>query len=101
MNQFGLKGGAFMITENRITELLLDFQTQLSEEGYLSQDGSTLELDSIAFIKFIVLLEDEFNIHFDVDKIDVENFKTIHDLTVYIEDKFQNKELECIKNDII
>lgn len=42
MNQFGLKGGAFMITENRITELLLDFQTQLSEEGYLSQDGSTL-----------------------------------------------------------
>ncbi len=81
-----------MLIENRIAQLLSDFQTQLSDENTSSQDGSSIELDSIAFIKFIVLLEDEFNIHFDVDKIDVENFKTIHDLAVYIEDKIHNKE---------
>ena len=81
-----------MSIENKIVQLLSDFQIQLSQEGYSSQEGSSLELDSIAFIKFIVLLEDEFGIHFDVEKIDVENFKTIQDLAAYVEDKIHNKE---------
>ena len=83
-----------MSIENKIVQLLSDFQIQLNPEGYSLQDGSSLELDSIAFIKFIVLLEDEFDIHFDIDKIDVENFKTIHDLAAYVKDKIYNKESE-------
>ena len=75
-----------MTTEEKIIQVIEKFQT-----NSLPTDA-TLAFDSITFIKVIVALEDEFGIQFDVDKIDIENFKTIQELAKYIESKLQAKE---------
>ncbi len=73
-------------TEERIIQVIEKFQTNSQPTD------ATLAFDSITFIKVIVALEDEFGIQFDVDKIDIENFKTIQELAKYIESKLQAKE---------
>lgn len=73
-------------TEEKIIQVIEKFQTNSQPTD------ATLAFDSITFIKVIVALEDEFGIQFDVDKIDIENFKTIQELAKYIESKLQAKE---------
>ena len=73
-------------TEERIIQVIEKFQTNSQP------NDATLAFDSITFIKVIVALEDEFGIQFDVDKIDIENFKTIQELAKYTESKLQAKE---------
>ena len=75
-----------MKTEERIIQVIEKSQTNSHP------NDAPLAFDSIPFIKVIVALEDEFGIQFDVDKIDIENFKTIQELAKYIESKLQAKE---------
>ena len=41
-------------------------------------------LNSLTFIKLIVLLEEEFDIQFDDDDLDIEKFETIESIIDYI-----------------
>lgn len=46
---------------------------------------TSLGLNSLLFIKFVVRLEVEFDIDFDDENMDVRNFATINDIVAYVE----------------
>ena len=48
------------------------------EEGYM---------DSLGLIQFIGELEDEFDIEVENDELDLENFKSVHAIVSFIENK--------------
>ena len=60
----------------------------MADDGDLTQ----IEINSITSIKIIVALEDTFQIEFDNDMLDLQNFHTICDLTKYIEAKVGQNE---------
>jgi len=55
--------------------------------GDITMDASTsnIGLDSIAFIKIVVLLESEFDIEFEDDMLSINEFPTIKTIFEYIE----------------
>ena len=51
-------------------------------------DDDPLELaaiNSIAFIKIVIAIEDEFHIHFDNTMLDMKKYATLRDLCAYVE----------------
>ncbi len=50
---------------------------------------SFLNLNSITFIKLVIEFENVFNVEFDDDKLDYENFKTLDEVCNYIRSLLQ------------
>ena len=48
---------------------------------------SSLNINSISFIRLVVEIEKEFNVEFQDDIIDVNNFTTLKSLVEFIEEK--------------
>lgn len=51
---------------------------------------SDLNMDSIVFIKLVIAIEEEFELSFDDDYLDMSFFKTLEDITKYIKSKKDN-----------
>ncbi len=59
------------------------------EAGIRLEDNlSSLNINSISFIRLVVEIEKEFNIEFQDDIIDVRNFSTLKSLVEFIEEKY-------------
>lgn len=71
---------------------------QLAEEKIetdLTITGETeLEnlLNSITYIQFLIACEDEFDIEIDDDELDMSNFYTLNDISLYIEKSVNKNE---------
>lgn len=50
-----------------------------------------LSLDSLSFVGVIVEMEDEFGIEFDIDEIDISEWKTVGDVVKAVEEKIYAK----------
>ena len=50
---------------------------------------STLQINSLIFMKIIIDLEDTHEIEFDFDKLDINNFRTINNLHEYVNEKIK------------
>lgn len=57
--------------------------THLFEEGYL---------DSLGFVKMLSLLEEEFNMTISMEELDFENFKTIGQITEFVNRRINEKD---------
>jgi acyl carrier protein len=44
-----------------------------------------LDINSLAFIKIVVALEDEFDVEFQDEDLDISKFETVEDIVKYIE----------------
>lgn len=53
----------------------------------INDDLSVLNLDSLIFIRLVVCIEDEFDIEFDDENLDMDKFDTLQSLILYIESK--------------
>jgi acyl carrier protein len=69
--------------------------TEFEEEVELEPESKIKELgvNSISFVKSIVLFEEEFNVEFSYDKLDFAAFQTVNDIVDYIE-VLLNKDVE-------
>ncbi|MCP1132763.1 acyl carrier protein [Paenibacillus polysaccharolyticus] len=66
-------------------------EIEISMETNLIQAG----VNSISFIKLVILIENEFNISFDEERLDISYFPTIKDIVGYIESELnKNNSLE-------
>ncbi|GAE86719.1 acyl carrier protein [Acetivibrio straminisolvens] len=70
-----------------ISILKEQFDVDLNSSIKLEDTLSSLNINSISFIRLVVELEKEFNIEFQDEIMDVSNFKTIKSLVEYIEEK--------------
>jgi acyl carrier protein len=69
---------------NLLKEVLNDKE---SLDGLTSEDGiSNIGLNSISFIRLVVLIEQEFEIEFD-DNLDYNKFSTLGDLITFVQNK--------------
>ena len=48
-----------------------------------------IKMDSLIFMKIIISIEDEFHIEFDFDRLDLNTFQTVKDLSDYVYKKIQ------------
>ena len=48
-----------------------------------------LQINSLIFMKIIIDIEDKFEMEFDFDKLDINNFKTIDKLYEYVKRKLE------------
>jgi len=72
--------------ENKIRSIIgdnIDLIVPIDSIG-LEDDLSGLGVNSVSFIKMVVAIETEFGFEFDDDSLDFNNFKTIGDLSSYI-----------------
>lgn len=51
------------------------------------------EINSIAFIKIVIAIEDEFHIHFDNTMLDIKKYDTLQDLCAYIDAQMNQESL--------
>lgn len=73
---------------DRLTNILDDcFEIESLEDISVDTELNYLRMDSLTFIKVVILLEKEFKIHFDDNKLNFYNYKTLKDIVSYIEYK--------------
>ena len=58
--------------------------TRATNEITLNDSLESLQVNSIAFIKIIIVLEEEFGIEFDDDKMLVTAFPLVGDIAIYL-----------------
>lgn len=63
-----------------ITREQIEGETAINETMLIKE----LNINSIAFIKTVVQIEDEMNISFDLSMIDIERYTTMQDLIDYV-----------------
>jgi acyl carrier protein len=61
--------------------------TDLVDKIGLNDSLVELGLNSVEFIKLIVIIEKEFEFEFDDDRLDYNKFSTLRDLVEYIESR--------------
>lgn len=81
-------------TDNRIK--ILDTIKQnfdVSKTGEITENTvfESIWLDSITFIKMIVMLEDTYDVEFDDDKLIVAEFPTVKTLIEYVDAQLKTK----------
>ena len=64
----------------------------LSEEVTQDTDFIDLSLDSLSFICIIVNIEEEFNIEYDIEKLDIRKWIKVSDLIKSVEVMISEKE---------
>lgn len=72
---------------NRVKMIIVEgvgFKGALEDLG-LDEKLTDLGLNSINYIKILVTLENEFNMTFDEEDIDITNFNTINNVVKYME----------------
>jgi acyl carrier protein len=72
--------------ENKIKEILSSV-FDISEEINCEDELINIGMDSIKFVKLVVIIENEFNLQFPFEDIDFNRFSTIKDLIYFVESK--------------
>lgn len=63
-------------------------EQEVNEQSTLSM----LSLDSLTFVSIIVALENEFHIEFDIENLNIKNWKTVHNIIETVEEMCSEKE---------
>jgi phosphopantetheine binding protein len=74
-----------------VRERLVRIYTSLSPGGRLPSDNERGELDSMAFLEFIVLIEREFSITVETSDLDEANFATTTTTTAFVRHKLNGR----------
>ena len=73
----------------KLIEIFNDnLDTEISDD--ISATLETYDINSIAFIKIIVAIEDAFDIEFDNKNLDIRSFNTIKDIETYVKEKLMD-----------
>lgn len=70
-----------------IRERIVRIYSSLSPGGKAPREGERGELDSLAFLEFIVAIEQEFRIVVETRELEEENFATTASTTAYVRGK--------------
>lgn len=63
----------------------------INEEVTLDSELKLLSLDSLTFVGVVMDLEEEFGIEFEVDELDILDWKTVGDIAKSVEEKVNGK----------
>lgn len=63
----------------------------INEEVTLDSELKLLSLDSLTFVGVVIDLEEEFGIEFEVDELDILDWKTVGDIAKSVEEKVNEK----------
>lgn len=74
----------------KIIELNEDMPIPKEEIG-MDMDIAEKGVNSLIFIKLIVILETEFEVEFDDSELDITKYRTLNDLADYIENMMENQ----------
>ena len=77
--------------KNKIIEVIHNacaLEEKVTEESILEM----LSLDSLTFVSIIVALENEFEIEFDIEKLNINNWETVQDIIEIVEEMCSEKE---------
>lgn len=79
-----------METKDRVMKVIANFLEEMNVKNALQMlkddnDLSHYEFNSISFIKLIVALEEEFNVEFADEVLDMAKFQSLDDLSDYID----------------
>lgn len=87
------KKGIEMEIRNQVIKIILNIlKTQEEKDIFLSNyDIVQLDINSIDFIKLVVIFEETFNIEFDDENLSVAKFDSLESLCFYIEQKILSK----------
>ena len=81
-----------MLCTNILQTISNNLETEVSlEQLALEKDLSKYNLNSLTYIKIIVALEEEFDIEFDDDELDIKSFQTVNDLVKCTENLINKK----------
>lgn len=72
--------------ESRFKNTLNEISEQTYYEDVMDVDFQELGINSIAFVRLIVALENEFDVEFDDGSLDVNSFTTLRQLMKYAEE---------------
>jgi len=75
-----------------IRETVVRLYTSLVPGGRAPREGERGELDSLAFLEFVELIEREFGIVVETRELEEANFATTASTTAFVERKLQEKE---------
>jgi len=83
--------------KQQIREIIKDHIEDKQSLCQLGDDDSisTLQINSLIFMKIIIDLEDTYDLEFDFDKLDTNNFRTINNLYEYVIEKIENDLGQC------
>lgn len=57
----------------------------------LDEKLETIGINSISFVKFVISLEEEFDIEFDPEEINLNRFQTLRDVINYLNEEIQKR----------
>ena len=74
------------IRKEQVIEIMMNLLKKEGRNDFLedNSDLTDIDLNSLIFIKFVVELEDKFNITFDEERLDYNSFSNLNELTKYI-----------------
>ena len=70
-----------------VRERIARIYASLAPGGRMPREGERGELDSLAFLQFVVALEQEFGIAVETHELDDTNFATTASTTAYVQRK--------------
>ena len=76
--------------KNRIMSIIRN-ACAIEEEVTIDSELKLLIIDSLTFVSIVVELEDEFGVEFEIDELDVFNWKTVKDIVDSVEDKLNEE----------
>ena len=75
---------------DRVVEIVKN-ACAINEEVTLDSELKLLSLDSLTFVGVVIDLEEEFGIEFEVDELDILDWKTVGDIAKSVEEKVNGK----------
>ena len=76
--------------KNKIIEIIQN-ACALEEEITLESELKLLSLDSLSFVNVVVELEETFEVEFELDELEVFDWKTVGDIVKAVEEKINAK----------
>lgn len=77
--------------KGKVQKILQEFGDTHAKEQEENRNLLDVIQDSISYIKFIVKMEEAFDIEFEDDKLDGENFENIEDIYCYVDKLLREK----------
>lgn len=75
--------------KNKINKAIIDLIIEIKSDITIEQINlnESLSINSIEYIQLIVMIEENYGIIFDDDKLNIENLDTINKITDYVLEK--------------
>ncbi len=75
------------MVETRLKKVIKENYKDIADNIRLDETLAAFGLNSVEFVKLVVMLEKEFGFEFDNEHLDFAKFSTIRDIVDYIESK--------------